>query len=312
MSVNVGIVGGGGFGRGIALAAHRLGNQVVLWTRSDRMIAGTPYTNTSNYADLRGCDIIFVAVPSIHVRTVADELCEHLDGRHLLVHVSRGLVGDDLETLTSILRSRTASRRVGALAGPLVADALAEDRPGGAIVGSHFPEVVEAVRAAIGSATLKVYTTDDVRGVEVASAMVGLLTLAAGYAQGIGVGPSALAVMCTRGIVEAQRLGVHLGAREKTFAGLAGFGDLVAATIGDDRPEMKLGRAVAKGHSLEDASRMAAANIEGVTIAKRVASYAAKRKINMPISDTIAQVLDGKLNSTEALEQLMTRQVLVE
>lgn len=312
MNLRVGVVGGGGFGRGIALASHRLGNEVTLWTRSDRKVEGTPYGSTSNYADLAACELIFVAVPSEHVPSVADGLCEYVDGRHMLVHVSRGLLGDELETLTSVMRKRTACRKVGALAGPLVAEELAKGAPGGAIVGSLFPEVSDAVRRAITGPAFKIYSTDDVIGVEVASAMVGLLALAAGYAQGLGVGPSALAVLCTRGIVEAKRVGLALGAREQTFVGLAGLGDLLAAASGDDRPELKLGRALAKGASLAEAGRAAGAHIEGVTIGRRVMSFAKRRSLDVPIASTVAAVLDGTLSAEEAVHALMTRQVLVE
>src|SRR5690606_27838602 len=107
-------------------------------------------------------------VPSVHVGALAVELGAHLDGSHLLVHVSRGLLGDELETLTHLLRETTPVRRVGALAGPLVAKALIEGQPGGGIVGSLFPEVADAVCDAIAGKRLRIYRTDDVVGVEIA------------------------------------------------------------------------------------------------------------------------------------------------
>jgi glycerol-3-phosphate dehydrogenase (NAD(P)+) len=312
MTVKVGVIGGGGFGRGIALSACRAENDVVLWTRGFHKGEGAPYHTTTDLAALKDRDIIFLAVPSPYMSETSTALGTHLDGRHLLVHVSRGLVGDNLQTLTRVLHSTTPCRRVGALAGPLVADALAKGTPGGGIVGSLFPEVAEMVREAIAGPALKIYGTDDVVGVELASALVGLLALALGYAQGLGIGPSALAVLCSRGIAESQRIGLVLGAREKTFAGLAGFGDLVAAASGDDRPEMKLGRAIARGVNVTDAGREAGAHIEGVTIAERVASYAMRMHIEAPIAATTAAVLAGKMTAQAAVAALMSRQVWVE
>jgi len=225
------------------------------------------------------------------------------------VHVSRGLVGDDLTTLTHVLRTETPCRRVGVLAGPLVATAIAEGVPAGGVIGTRFPEVVSAVTDAIAGPALRVYSTDDVEGVEVASAMVGLLALVTGFALEHRLSPATLAVMCTRGMVEAARLGATMHAQERTFAGLAGIGDLLAAIAGDDRPEIRLGRALAAGKSLDEAGRDAGAYIEGVTIAQRVAEHAARKGFEMPISQAVAEVLSRQLTPQQAIEQLMARRL---
>jgi len=307
MTVTVGVLGGGGFGRGLAKAAARAKNPVTLWSRTPRDV-GPGIETTHDLAKATRVDLIFVAVPSAHALETAHDLRPYVDGSHRIVHVSRGLVGEDLMTITRLFREETAVRRVGALAGPLVADALEAGTPSGAIVGTLFPEIARLVRHAIGGPTLRIYETDDVVGVESASALVGMLALAAGFAQGFGAGPSALAVMCTRGLAEAQRIGHVLGARERTFNGLAGIGDLLAATSGDERPEVKLGRALARGATIEQAGREAGANIEGVSIARRVADYAARRNVETPIASTIADVIDGRLAATKAVEALMTRE----
>lgn len=321
MTLRIGVVGGGGFGRGIATAGARAGNEVILWSRTparaDTDARGSTgsardYRNTAALGDLAKTDLIFIAVPSLHVREVAHALGAYLDGSHLLVHVSRGLIGDDLRAITRVLREETPVVRLGALAGPLVAEALIDGTPSGAIVGSLFPEVASAVRGAIAGETLRIYSTDDVTGVEVASALVGMLALAAGFALGIGMGPSALAVLCTRGIAEAQRVGVKLGAKERTFVGLAGFGDLVSAVAGDERPEIKLGRALGKGASLAEAGRAAGAHIEGVSIARRIANFAERAKFAAPIAEATADMVEGKLSPREAVMSLMSRQVFTE
>lgn len=306
----IGVIGGGAFGRGIALASARNGRDVVLFTRSaEREGFGDRVHATGDLADLSGVEVVFIAVPSQLIAEYARDVGPHLDGSHLLVHVSRGLSGSELRTLTQVLRELTPCRRVGALAGPLVASALAYGKPAGAIVGSRFSEVASSVRGALGSPTLRIYHTTDVLGVEIASAMVGLITLIAGYAQELGVGPSALGVVVTRGMAEAARVGVLLGAEERTFFGLAGVGDVVAAIAGDDRPELRLGRALARGASIEDATRDAGAHIEGVMIARRVADWAAKAGIEAPISAVVAEALEGRLSADAALGRLMARQV---
>ncbi|HBQ10866.1 MAG TPA: hypothetical protein DEF51_06660 [Myxococcales bacterium] len=176
----VGIVGGGSFGVGLGVAIARNGGEALLWSRTKRD-APEGVTATSDLAALSECELIFVCVPSMHVPAVAPELGAHLDGRHLLVHVSRGLIGDELQTVSRHLSANTPARRVGCLAGPLNPRVLTEAIPGGGVVGTRFPEVAEAVREAIGAPEVRLYDTDDVVGVEVASAMVGLLALAAGF-----------------------------------------------------------------------------------------------------------------------------------
>ncbi len=312
MTLRVGIVGGGSFGRGLATAAARAGNDVVLWSRSARGGETAGFRTTDALGEVARAELLFVAVPSPHVREVARALGAHLDGAHLLVHVSRGLIGDELRSITRVLREETPVVRLGALAGPLVAEALAAGTPSGAVVGTLFPEVGAAVRQAIGGETLRIYTTDDVAGVEVGSALVGMLALATGFAMGIGSGPAALAVLCTRGLAEAQRVGARLGARERTFSGLAGFGDLVSAVAGDERPEIRLGRALAQGASLDEAARAAGAYIEGVSIARRVTRFAEGAGVEAPIAAATAAVVDGVLSPRDAMRSLMARQATPE
>jgi glycerol-3-phosphate dehydrogenase (NAD(P)+) len=256
---------------------------------------------------LAEAELLFVAVPSAHVRPLAESLGRHLDGSHLLVHVSRGLLGEDLQTLTQLLRERTPCRRVGALAGPLLASALAEGSPGAATVGSVFPEIPDAVRDAIACPSMRIYHTDDVIGVEVASAMVGVVALAVAYAQGLGLGPPTLAMIATRGMFEAARIGATLGARRRTFSGLAGMGDLISAVANDGRPELLLGRAMAEGKSMEEAAKEAAAHVEGTRIARCVVDYAERMCVDVPVSAAVADVLDGSLDGKAAVARLMAR-----
>lgn len=306
MTLPIGVVGGG-FGKGIATAASRAGHDVILWSRTKKDSSDARIHPTNELASLADAGVIFVAVPSTHVVEIVPTLGTHLDGRHLLVHVSRGLLGDELSTLTQFMRAETPCRRVGALGGPLIASALREGTPSGAIVGSAFPEVVEAVRWAIGGPTLRIYETDDVIGVESASALTGLFAIATGFVQGVGIGPAALAVLVTRGMAESARVGMALGAREKTFAGLAGFGDVLAAVAGDGRPEVELGKALARGLSVDEALREARTHIEAVGLTRRVARFCAERRIDAPLASTLADVLDGKIPHTEALQKLMLR-----
>ena len=307
MSAPVGIVGAGSFGRGLAAAVARGGGDAILWSRSERDLGIPRVDSTTDIERLAACELIFVSVPSMHVPTVAPLLGAQLDGRHLLVHVSRGLIGADLQTVSQHLANHTPARRVGCLAGPINPEVLADGAHGGGIVGTGFGDVADAVRDAIGGAEVRLYESDDIRGVEVASAMVGLLALAAGFGLEKGISPAALAVMMSRGLAEAARVGAKLGARPETFHGMAGAGDLFAALAGDERAEVRLGRAMGRRSDLKAAGEEAGAHIEGLTIARRIASYAARVGVAAPISSVMADVIEGRRAVEEALGALMSR-----
>jgi glycerol-3-phosphate dehydrogenase (NAD(P)+) len=315
MSPPIGVVGGGSFGQSLARAAVRVGQRVILWSRQERRLdGGDALVHTTRLPDLAPAELVFFAVPSPHVTALADELGHYLDGSHLPVHVSRGLIGPELGTVSEVLGSRTPCRRVGALAGPLVAKNLAEGHPGGAIIGSAFPEVIEAVTEAIGGPRLRVYGTDDVVGVEVASALVGLVALALGYSMGaargalrMGLDPGTLAVLATRGLAEATRVGEVRGGLSRTFAGLAGAGDLIAAVAGDGRPEMEFGKALAEGLDLRAAAERAGAYVEGAALAAHVAAFGRRRGIQVPLSVGIAKLMAGEISAKQLAEALMAR-----
>lgn len=303
----IGVVGGGSFGWSLVRAVARRGFPAVLWSRRPQAVLPEGVVATTEWADLHAAELIFVAVPSVHVREVAPDLGRNLDGRHLLVHVSRGLVGEDLLTVGRHLSVVTPCRRVGCLAGPINPEVLASAAPGGGVIGTGFPALARAVREALGGVELRLYETDDITGVEVASALVGLLAMAAGFGLESRVSPAALAVMTTRGLAEAARVGEALGGRQETFFGMAGAGDLFAAVAGDERAEVRLGRALARNWDLQAAGKEAGAHIEGLTIARRVASFATRMGVHAPIATVIADVIDGEATPEEALLRLMER-----
>jgi len=308
MSLRIGVVGAGGFGRAIAQASARHGHDVVLWSRKGREVSD-PIRVSTDMADIGDSELIFVAVPARHAVNIAEQLGDVVDGRHLIIHISRGLIGAELKTITQVLRDKTVCRRIGALAGPLSADALAEGRPSGAILGTGFPELTEMARDALGGGELRIYDTPDVVGVELASATVGFLMVMLAYAQEIGAEPSTLAVLATRGMVEVSRVGQTLGAKESTFMGLAGLGDLIAAVAGDQRPEFQLGRALAQGAKLSNARGKVGAYVEGIDVARHLMEHARRLGLDTPISSTFVALSEGRINPDDAIQALMERHV---
>ncbi len=309
MSGALSILGGGAFGWALADAAVRSNCEVTLWTRRADQPARPGVTITDRLADAAAHDLVFFAIPSPFVAGVARELGGQLDGSHRLVHISRGVVADGHEprTLTQVLRATTPCRRIGALAGPIIARALAEGDASAGVVGSLFPEIHEAVHDVFSGQRLHVFGTDDVLGVELASSMVSLLSMAIGYGLEVGMGPATLAMVATRGMNEAARLGARFGARAETFHGLAGLGDLLAAFSGDGRPELEVGRLFAKGVAPDEVDKQVGARIEGLRTARWIAKHVARTGARLPVLQILADVFRGRTRADQALDALMAR-----
>ncbi|MCA9531642.1 MAG: NAD(P)-binding domain-containing protein [Myxococcales bacterium] len=331
----VGVIGGGAFGRGLALAARRNSHRVRLYSRhpdgqalspltappakreratskanedpraTRRRPAGPPIEITSELGAVAEASLLFVAVPSRYFPDLARALEPYLDGRHLIVHVSRGLVGPELLTLTDVLREHTAARRLGALAGPLSATALAQGRPGGGVIGTLFPGVAAAVREALAGPSMRIYETDDLVGVQISSALVGVMTVVSAMLRERGLGPTAVALFCSRALAETTRITESRGGRAETTTGLAGAGDLFSAIGGDGRPEIALGEALGRGAPVDEAAAAAGAHVEGLELATLAAEYAASKGLSTPVATAIADMLAERTTLDETLTRLM-------
>ncbi|MFO0611358.1 MAG: NAD(P)-binding domain-containing protein [Polyangiaceae bacterium] len=299
----IGIVGGGPWGVALARTAVRTGASVTLHTRRTSSVGADGRTLslkdsrlihvTTDYAEVAKNRLIVVAVPSNVAREVARALGDHLDGSHLVVHGVRGLAIGDLKTISDILREETPARRLGALGGPVQADELHHGTASALVVGSHYPEVTQAISAAMSGPWLRVYTTHDLRGLEWASAMVGCVSIGIGFAKAAGAGPGLLAALISRAVHDAGRLAVVAGAEEQTMYGLGGYGDLLASIALEQRPEVVLGRALGLGKSLEEAKKEAALRIEAVDLIPRVCAFARSHGVAAPAFEGIARMLEG-------------------
>jgi glycerol-3-phosphate dehydrogenase (NAD(P)+) len=317
----VGVVGGGPWGLALAAAAARTGHTTLLLSR--RAHDGTlppGVTLASDDAELaRRARLIVLAVPSGVARDVARSLGAHLDGRHFVVHGVRGLVsqraregrpvpvGDDhLETISDVVRDETPARRLGALGGPVVASDLLAGRPSVMVCGSSYPEVNRALRSAFAAPTLRLFDTSDLLGLEWASALVGCVAIAVGYARGMGLSPGLLAAVITRAVEEAARITAAAGGQERTLLGLAGYGDLLASIAQTERPEVGIGEALAAGRPLEEIVREARHRVEAVELTGRIVAWAEAAGLRAPILGALAhKVLPGRA-SQGLIQELMT------
>jgi glycerol-3-phosphate dehydrogenase (NAD(P)+) len=307
----VGVIGGGAWGVALAAAAARTGGTTLLLSRRT-LDGGLPQGVTVARDGAEIADkarLILLAVPSGVARTVARSLGPHVDGRHFIVHGVRGLVPvadvldpvlpnaapGHLETISDVVRDETPARRLGALGGPALASDLLAGRPSVMVCGSRYPEVTQALRNAFVTPLLRLHATEDLQGLEWASALVGCLAIGVGYARGVGLGPGLLAAFITRAVEEAGRLAAAAGGDGRTLLGLAGYGDLLATVAQPERPEVLVGEALARGKSLEEALADAGQRVEAVDLTAQLVAWAASREVAAPIFGTLAgSVLAGR------------------
>ncbi len=304
----VAVVGGGAWGLALAGAAARTGGTTLLLSRrahDGALPAGVTLAKGEREVAERA-RLVLLAVPSGVARDVARGLGAHLDGGHFVVHGVRGLVGDAMESISSVVRDETPVRRVGALGGPALAADLLAGRPSVMVCGSHYPEVNRALQQAFGSPTLRLYPTEDLLGLEWASALVGCLAIGVGYARGVGLGPGLMAAVITRAVEEGARLAAAAGGNERTLLGLAGYGDLLASIAQGERPEVLVGEALAGGKTLEQALSQVSQRVEAVELTGRIVTWAEAAGIHAPVFGALARgILRGR--ASEALiRELMT------
>jgi glycerol-3-phosphate dehydrogenase (NAD(P)+) len=316
----VGIVGAGAFGTALGSVLARAGRRVVLWTRDAAVaeeIRGSrrcprlpaaalpaPLEATTDPRRLAAeARFIVLAVTSTNVRRRARELGDVLDGSHIVVHAIGALAapdpregGDagDSERVSQVMEHGLPTLKIGAIAGPALPDDLADGRYSSIVVASLFDEVVgEGRRLLNAPPVLRVYGSSDLTGVELASALSGAYTVALGLADGMGVGPGPRAVLITRAVAEASRLGVAAGAEARTFAGLAGLGNLLVRAS-ERSADYQLGRQLAGG------DRADAARTEGARAALAAIDLAARLRVRMPVLQGMAAVLAGRVDPRAA------------
>lgn len=293
--MKVAILGSGAWGRALATLVAEAGHRPHIGYRG-RPPGGLP--GSPNLAGLvRDADLVLVAVPAAAVREVLK--AARPGPRDQVVIASRGLEPGSGGWLSDIVTAETACLQVGTLAGPAVAAEIMQRQPSAQIVASRYDAVTARAQSALHSASCRVYTSSDLRGVELAGACVATYAVVMGLADAMNQGVSVRGVVVTRSLAEATRLGRALGAEEGTFAGLAGVGDLVAAGSSPAHPGYAAGLRLGRGESGPP------------TLAQDVAALlglAERHDIEMPILQALAAILAGKLRPRLAIDMLMRRE----
>jgi glycerol-3-phosphate dehydrogenase (NAD(P)+) len=264
---------------------------------------------------MAGADLIVSAVPCQFMRRIWDRLKEYIPDSVPIVSVAKGIENDTLlrptQILTDILEQKRATR-YAALSGPTIADELARKLPATACAASSHEELARDIQYTFNCSWLRVYTNTDIVGVELAAACKNIIAIAAGIIDGMGAGDNAKAALLCRGLAEITRLGVEMGARPLTFAGLTGMGDLVTTCISQKGRNRSFGERIGKGQTIEQAQRATESVIEGIATCKSVIALAHRYNVEMPITQAVYEVLFEKKPIKTAIADLMKRELKAE
>ncbi len=322
----VAVLGGGSWGTVLAQLAAENARSVRLWVRNEenaRRLNSTrinsqylPQMQLSERIQSMsqldrvfegGVDAIIWALPSSVCRAQAREVSKYIRGSEILLHATKGVEEGTLKRISQVLREELPCPRIGVVSGPNLAAEVARGEPAAAVVASSFQEVIEAGVALLSTPRFRIYTQTDVVGVEWAGTLKNILAIAAGALDELKLGWNARAMLLTRGLAEMVRFGCALGAEEETFLGLAGMGDLMATCSSPLSRNYRVGAGLARGEPLEEILKNLHATAEGVRTARTVAQYAELSGIQMPITQGVARLVDGKVGVKEAIDQLMRR-----
>lgn len=316
------VIGAGAWGTALAILLTKNGHDTTLWFRSPEKAAQAAElgqnprlkgVNLPKELHLSGdcacaadCDLVVVASPSFPIRSVARSIAPYLREDAVVVSVTKGIEDGSLLRMSQIVAEETG-HKVVALSGPCHAEEVARAIPTGCLSACEDKALAEFVQDAFMCDTFRVYTSPDIVGTELGGALKNIIALCAGVAAGLGYGDNTKAMLITRGLTEIARLGVAMGAKKETLAGLSGIGDLIVTCTSVHSRNRQAGILIGQGLSSKDAMEQVGAVVEGYYAAKSAYALSRQYQIDMPIVTAAYKVLYEGVKADEAIRMLLTR-----
>lgn len=323
--MKIAVIGGGAWGTAFSIYSSLLGHSVSIWVREKELVKEMREKRENTFflpeikipenieifneieKVLKKSEIVFFAVPSKYSRSVLKELAKNKKDIPIFISLTKGIEIESLKRVTEIAEEEIGIKEVGVLSGPSFAKEVAEGKPTSCVVASKSEEISTTIQKIFSSDNLRLYRSNDIIGVELAGALKNVIAIAAGIVKGLELGMNALASLITRGIVEIARLGVKMGAKRKTFYGLAGIGDLILTCTGDLSRNRKLGIELTK-KKIEVIS-LHGQVAEGVTTAKAAYLLSKKFNVEMPITEEVYKIIYEGKDPVLSIKDLMRRRL---
>lgn len=322
---NISIIGAGSWGTALAVALHKNGHKLAVWSALEdeiimlrekheqaeklpgvKLPEDIVYTTDLEEA-VRGKDMLVLAVPSPFTRSTAQRMQPYVAQGQLIVSVAKGIEEETMMTLSQIIRQEIPQCETAVLCGPSHAEEVGAGLPTILVAGAAKRATAELVQNTFMSEVLRVYTSPDVLGMEIGASLKNVIALAAGMADGLGYGDNTKAALITRGISEMGRLALAMGAKFETVSGLTGMGDLIVTCASKHSRNRRAGYLMGQGYSMQQAMDEVKMVVEGVYSAKAAIALAEKYQVSMPIIEQVNQVLFEGKSPKEAVVELMLR-----
>ncbi|MBA2434977.1 MAG: NAD(P)-dependent glycerol-3-phosphate dehydrogenase [Verrucomicrobiota bacterium] len=321
----IAILGTGGWGTALALLWAKAGHEIILWGHTPERVAEISRTRqnpdylpgvelpgnvclTSKLADCVAADLIIFVTPSVALREMASALQQERPKSHaILMSCTKGIEHGSGLRMSEILQEKFPANPVAVLSGPNLAVEVARGLPSATVLGCRDRAVAEELQAILGSARFRVYSSDEIVGIELGGALKNIFAIPAGVSDGFGFGDNSKAALVTRSLAELFRLGVAMGGDARTFQGLSGAGDLIATCFSQHSRNRRLGEQLGQGRSLEEITRGMKTVAEGIPTARSAFECARKVGVETPIIDQVYAVLHESKSPAQAMQELLGR-----
>lgn len=321
----VGIMGAGSWGTAISWLLTNNGHDVTVWSIDAKEVEmldrerehksklpGVKLQDSIRFTNeiqegIEGQDFVILAVPSPFTRSTAQKMRPFVKDGQILVNVAKGIEESTLMTLSEQIEEEIPQADVAVLSGPSHAEEVGKGLPTTCVVGARTKKTAEFLQKAFMSEVFRVYTSPDIRGIELGGSLKNVIALAAGIADGLGYGDNTKAALITRGIAEIARLGVKMGGKIETFTGLTGMGDLIVTCASVHSRNRKAGYLIGQGLTMQEAMDEVKMVVEGVYSAKAAKRLSEQYQVSMPIVEQVNEVLFEGKSPAEAVKELMLR-----
>ncbi len=322
----VGVIGAGSWGTALAITLSGKGHQVKIWDVNPEHLQEleTNRENVRYLPDIKfndnlqiaasvedaitGADMVLFSAPAQFFRGALDNAMPYLKPEMILVNVAKGIEQKTLKRMSEIAEEKLPDAKYVVLSGPSHAEEVGRQMPTTVAVASKDLKLAEEVQEIFMTERFRVYTTEDVVGVELGGSLKNIIALGAGISDGMGFGDNAKAALMTRGLAETKRLGVKLGADPATFAGLTGVGDLIVTCTSMHSRNRRCGIMIGEGMDPKDATAKVGMVVEGMFTTESAYDLAVREGVDMPITTALYNVINGKISARDALELLMGRE----
>lgn len=324
MNKNISIIGSGSWGVALGIHLAKIGHNIKIWSykkeeadmiNNERKCMFLPNVHipnnivcTTNFKDaIEGTEMILIVTPSKAVRETVSQFKEYVTNQQIII-CSKGFEKETLYTLNEVVQEELPNAKIGGLSGPSHAEEVSMGVPTALVIASKHKEVLDDVQDTFMNEELRIYTSNDLKGAELGGALKNIIAFCAGTITGLELGDNTFAALLTRGLSEMAKLTVKMGGDSKTIYGLTGLGDLIVTCLSNHSRNRKAGILIGQGKTIEEAKQEIGMTIEAIDNIEIAYELSKKYDVEMPIVNSIYNILYNNLNRRDAVLQLMTRE----